>query len=141
MSLSTASSNGAPNPAFDSMNRKQDHSDGLGQSQSSKNELKGKKGKKHKKKLKKKLKKLKKKFKKLKKKLKKFEKKLQNTKKVDENSTYKYKNDQAMINHLTQRIEQLADIIMECCNPEIAKKHKNIRDSTQESEANDTVQC
>ena len=116
MSLSTASSNGAPNPAFDSMNRKQDHSDGLGQSQSSKNELKGKKGKK------------------LKKKLRKREKQLQKAKKSAKKSKHQYEANQKLTDALIRNVqltEQLkcSDIIMECCNPEIAKKYIGLRDS------------
>ena len=115
MSLSTASFNGAPNPAFDSMNRKQDHSDGLGQSQSSKNELKGKKGKK------------------LKKKLRKCEKQLQKAKKAAKKSKRQYEADQKLTDALIRNVqltEQLkcSDIIMECCNPEIAKKYIDLRD-------------
>ena len=116
MSFPAASSNGAPNPAFDSMNRKQDHSDGLGQSQSSKNELKGKKGKK------------------LKKKLRKCEKQLQKAKKAAKKSKHQYEANQKLTDALIRNVqltEQLkcSDIIMECCNPEIAKKYIVLRDS------------
>lgn len=116
MSFPAASSNGAPNPAFDSMNRKQDHSDGLGQSQSSKNELKGKKGKK------------------LKKKLRKCEKQLQKAKKAAKKSKHQYEANQKLTDALIRNVqltEQLkcSDIIMECCNPEIAKKYIGLRDS------------
>lgn len=116
MSFPAASSNGAPNPAFDSMNRKQDHSDGLGQSQSSKNELKGKKGKK------------------LKKKLRKCEKQLQKAKKAAKKSKHQYEANQKSTDALIRNVqltEQLkcSDIIMECCNPEIAKKYIGLRDS------------
>lgn len=115
MSFPAASSNGAPNPAFDSMNRKQDHSDGLGQSQSSKNELKGKKGKK------------------LKKKLRKCEKQLKKAKKAAKKSKRQYEADQKLTDALIRNVqltEQLkcSDIIMECCNPEIAKKYIDLRD-------------
>ena len=87
MSFPAASSNGAPNPAFDSMNRKQDHSDGLGQSQSSKNELKGKKGKK------------------LKKKLRKGEKQLQKAKKAAKKSRHKYEANQKLMNPLLLKVK------------------------------------
>ena len=113
MSLSTASFNGAPNPAFDSMNRNQDHSDGLGQSLS-KNEPKGKKGKK-------------------KLKNRKREKQLQKAKKAAKKSKHQYEANQKLTDALIRNVqltEQLkcSDIIMECCNPEIAKKYIDLRD-------------
>ena len=111
MSLSTASFNGAPNPAFDSMNRNQDHSDGLGQSLS-KNEPKGKKGKK-----------------KLKKKLRKREKQLQKAKKAAKKSKHQYEANQKLTDALIRNVQKCSDIIMECCNPEIAKKYIGLRDS------------
>ena len=116
MSLSTASSNGTPNPAFDSMNRNQNYSDGLGQFLS-KNEPKGKKGKK-----------------KLKKKLRKREKQLQKAKKAAKKSKHQYEANQKLTDALIRNVqltEQLkcSDIIMECCNPEIAKKYIGLRDS------------
>ena len=114
MSLTTASSNGTPNPAFKLSNMNQDHSNQTGQDLPGKDESKG--------------------MKKLKKKLRKREKQLQKAKKAAKKSKHQYEANQKLTDALIRNVqltEQLkcSDIIMECCNPEIAKKYIGLRDS------------
>ena len=121
--------NGTQNPAFATLETIRDHSDQPGQDLPGKDESKGKKGKK-----------------KFKKKLRKCEKQLRKEKTAAKKSKLQYEADQKLTDVLirnAQLKEQLrcSDIIMECCNPEIAKRYRDLRDGRQENEADDAVQC